>query len=159
MAGICDRCNEKTSQLMNIAVLPEMASVIHLGYRNVCMDCYDDLLAEARQDLTADAGEGTEPAMEVSIQARVEGNTSHLDPFSDETIIDEITPTGLTFTTKRDLDAGAVLKIGVPSYALEFTAIVEDVFSEGNLNTVDLRLVDQSDGWDKLWSDFSSGQR
>ena len=158
MAGICDRCNEKTSQLMNIAILPEMASVIHLGYRNVCMDCYDDLLAEAKEDLTGGGAEGAEPAVGVSIRARVEGNTSHLDPFSDETIIEEITPTGLTFSTNRGLDAGAVLKIGVPSYGLEITAIVEDVFSEDNLNTVDLKLVEQNEGWDKLWSDYSSGQ-
>ena len=47
MSGICDRCNERTSQIVNIAHLPELESFAHLGYRTVCAPCYDDLIAEA----------------------------------------------------------------------------------------------------------------
>jgi hypothetical protein len=45
----------------------------------------------------------------------------------------------------------------VPSYALEFAAIVDEVSAESDHNLVDLKLVEQSDGWDRLWRDYSSG--
>jgi len=156
MAGICDRCNEKTSQLINIAILPELKPVMHMGYRQVCSDCYDDLLAESKE-AAGDAGAGGEPAVEVSIDAVVSGNTSHLETFSEEVVIEEISPTGLRFATSRELDTGAVLKITVSSYGLEFTAITELVWQDEDQNVVDLKLVEQSEGWDKLWQDYSAG--
>ena len=157
MAGICDRCTEKTSQLINIAHLPEMAPVMHLAYRQVCPDCYDDLLAEAKEDAGGENLSEDEPYVEVEIPARVSGNTSHLDAFSDEMTIEEITKSGLLVRTSRDLDPGALLNVVVPSYALEFAAIVDEVSAESDHNLVDLKLVEQSDGWDRLWRDYSSG--
>jgi hypothetical protein len=155
MAGICDRCSEKSSQLINISIVAELRPIMHLGYRNVCPECYDDLLLEAR-----DAGPGaeveSESAVVVSIKARVSGNTAHLEAFQDDTIVEEITALGLTFATARDLDSGAILEVAVPSYGLEFTAIVEDVWQEGDQNFVDLKLVEPNEGWDKLWRDCSS---
>lgn len=155
MAGICDRCSEKSSQLINIAIVVELRPIMHLGYRNVCPECYDDLLVEAK-----DAGPGadleSEAAVVVSINARVSGNTAHLEPFQDDTVVEEITAIGLTFATSRDLDPGAILEVAVPSYGLEFAAIVEDTWQEGEQNLVDLKLVEPSEGWDKLWSDYSS---
>jgi hypothetical protein len=108
MAGICDRCNEKTSQLINIAILPELRPVMHMGYRQVCSDCYDDLLEETKE-ADREAASGADSAIDVSFDARVEGNTSHLEPFSDEVLVEEITPSGLRFATSRELDTGAVL--------------------------------------------------
>jgi hypothetical protein len=154
MAGICDRCSEKSSQLINIAIVAELRPIMHLGYRNVCPDCYDDLMVEARE---AGPGADTETeAVAVSINARIIGNTTHLEPFQDETVVEEITAAGLTFATRRELDTGAILEVAVPSYGLEFTAIVEDVWQEGEENVVDLKLVEPSEGWDKLWRDYSS---
>jgi hypothetical protein len=157
MAGICDRCNEKTSQLINIAILPELRPVMHMGYRQVCSDCYDDLLEETKE-ADREAASGADSAIDVSIDARVEGNTSHLEPFSDEVLVEEITPSGLRFATSRELDTGAVLKIMVPSYGLEFTAITEAVWQDDDQNVVDLKLVEQSEGWEKLWRDYSGGE-
>lgn len=157
MAGICDRCNEKSSQLITISVLPELAPIFHHGYRHVCTDCYDDLLTEARESNSSSPPGDPDGPIEVSIQARIEGNTTHLEPFSDESIIEEIGPDVLSFTTNRDLDSGAVLKVTVPSYGLEVTAIVEEIFDEDGRNLIDLKLVEQSEGWDRLWRDYSSG--
>jgi len=127
---------------------------MHLGYRNVCPDCYDDLLVEARE--AGPAAEGEAEAVVVSIKAKVSGNTTHLEPFQDEAVVEEITPLGLTFATPRELDSGAILEVAVPSYGLEFTAIVEDIWEEGDQNVVDLKLVEPNEGWDKLWRDYSS---
>ncbi|HEY6328106.1 MAG TPA: hypothetical protein VI756_02130 [Blastocatellia bacterium] len=157
MAGICDRCSERTSQLINIAILPELGSVMHMGYRQVCTDCYDDLVAEAKE-AGGDLPSGAEWAIDVSIDARVEGNTSHLESFAEEVMIEEITPNGFRFATSRDLDTGAVLKITVPSYGLEFTAIAESVWQDGDQNVIDLKLAEQSEGWDRLWRDYSEGE-
>jgi hypothetical protein len=157
MAGICDRCSERTSQLINIAILPELAPIMHMGYRQVCTDCYDDLLAEAKEG-GGDVSSGADYVIDVSIDARVEGNTSHLESFADGVMIEEITHNGLRFATSRDLDTGAVLKIIVPSYGLEFTAITESVWRDGDQNVIDLKLVEQSDGWDRLWRDYSEGE-
>ena len=158
MAGICDRCSEKSSQLINIGILTELAPVMHHGYRHVCTDCYDDLVAEARENPTPASGAGAEDTVEVSIQARVEGNTSHFEAFSDEIGIEEVGSQSLTFTTARDIEVGAILKIVIPSYDLEITAIVEEVFEEEGRNLVDLNLAEQSEGWDRLWQDCSSGK-
>src|SRR5262249_21431896 len=126
-----------------------------LGYRNVCPECYDDLLIEAREAGPVADGE-SESAVVVSIKARVSGNTSHLEPFQDDTVVEEITALGLTFATARQLVSCVILEWAVPSYGLELTAIVEDVWQEGDQNVVDLKLVEPSEGWDKLWHDYSS---
>jgi len=157
MAGICDRCTEKTSQLINIAHMPEMAPVMHLAYRQVCAECYDDLLAEAKQTAYHEDANDEESFVEVAIPARVMGNTSHLDAFADEMTIEEISKSGLLVRTARDLDTGALLKVIVPSYGLEFAAIVEQIEQESDQNLIDLKLVEQSEGWDRLWQDYSSG--
>jgi hypothetical protein len=46
----------------------------------------------------------------------------------------------------------------VPSYELEFTAITESVWQDDDQNVVDLKLVEQSEGWEKLWQDYSRGE-
>jgi len=155
MAGICDRCSEKSSQLINISIVPDLRPIMHLGYRHVCPECYDDLLDEAREAGPVAEAE-SESAVVVSINAKVSGNTAHLEAFQDDTVVEEITAVGLTFATSRELDSGAILEVAVPSYNLEFTAIVEEVWQEGDQNLVDLKLVEPSDGWDKLWRDYST---
>ena len=157
MSGICDRCSEKSNQLLDIAHVPEMAAVAHLGYRKVCVACYDDLLAEAGEFEERDEDRRKEPRTSVSIKARVEGNTSRLEPFLEEMIIDEISRSGLRLRTARELDDGAVLKISVPNYGLEFTAIVEVVWNDGGQHQAGLKLVEASDGWDALLRDHSAG--
>ena len=156
MAGICDRCSEKSSQLINIAIVPELAPIMHLGYRHVCPECYDDLLVEAKVAAGGREPDDADSAVVVSIKALISGNTSHLEAFRDDSVVEEITAAGLTFTTSRDLDSGAILEVSVPSYGLEFTAIVEDIWQEGDQNVVDLKLVEPSEGWDTLWRDYSS---
>ena len=99
MSGFCDRCNERTSQIVNITQLPELASVAHLGYRQVCTPCYDDLLAEANEAKEQDEDRRAEARVKVSLKARVEGNTSHLAEFADEMNIEEISPSGLRLHT------------------------------------------------------------
>src|SRR5262245_49407502 len=103
MSGTCDRCNERSSHLVNIAQLPELAAVAHLGYRSVCTECYDDLLAEAGEVEEREEDRRAEARVKVSLKARVEGNTAHMDPFSDEMIIEEISPSGLRLHTAREL--------------------------------------------------------
>ena len=75
---------DATSHLVNIANLPELARVAHLGYRQVCAPCYDDLVAEASEVEERDEDRRAERRVKVSIKARVESNTSHLDSFVDE---------------------------------------------------------------------------
>ena len=128
MSGLCDRCSEKSSHLVNIAHLPALAAVAHLGYRQVCSPCYDDLLAEANESDERVDDRRSEPRVKVSIKARVEGNTSHLDPFSDDMVIEEISRSGLRLRTTRDLDSGAVLKLTVAGGDVETTAIVQTVW-------------------------------
>ena len=152
MSGFCDRCNEKTSQIVSIAHLPELATVAHLGYRNVCGPCYDDLLAEANEaEERRDEDRRGESRVKVSIKARVEGNTAHLEPFSDEMTIEEISPSGLRLHTARDMDAGTVLKISVPSYDFEATAIVELVWRDEGQRNAGLKLVEPNDAWQRLY--------
>lgn len=156
MSGFCDRCNERTSHIVNIAQLPELAAVAHLGYRQVCAPCYDDLVAEASEAEERDEDRRSEPRVKVSLKARVEGNTSHLDAFADEMSIEEISPSGLRLHTGRELDPGAVLKVSVPSYDFETTAIVESVWRDGSEHTIGLKLIEPSEGWEKLWQQHAS---
>ncbi|HLG14329.1 MAG TPA: PilZ domain-containing protein [Blastocatellia bacterium] len=152
MSGFCDRCNEKTSQIVSISKLPELAAVAHLGYRNVCGPCYDDLLAEANEaEERREEDRRIEPRIGVSIKARVEGNTAHLEPFADEMTIEEISPSGLRLHTAREMDTGTVLKISVPSYDFEATAIVEVVWRDGSQRNAGLKLMEPSEGWERLW--------
>ena len=151
MSGLCDRCNERTSQLANIANLPELAPVAHLGYRQVCTPCYDDLLAEANETEESDEDRRAEPRVNVSIKARVEGNTSHLDSFVDEMTIEEISPSGLRLHTVRDLEPGTLVKVSVPSFDFEATALVQAVWRDAGQHSIGLKLVEPNDGWEKLW--------
>jgi len=151
MSGFCDRCNERTSQIVNITQLPELASVAHLGYRQVCTPCYDDLLAEANEAKEQDEDRRAEARVKVSLKARVEGNTSHLAEFADEMNIEEISPSGLRLHTARELEPGTLLKVSVPSHDVETTAIVESVWRDGGERDVGLKLIEPSEGWDKLW--------
>ena len=153
MSGLCDRCSEKTSHIVNIAHLPELVAVEHLGYRMVCAPCYDDLLAEANETRESDEDRRAEPRAKVSIKAHVEGNTAHLEAFSEEMIIEEISPSGLRLHTAREVEPGAVLKVTVPSYDFDATAIVETVWREAGQRSVGLKLVEPSEGWERLWQE------
>ncbi|HKP85893.1 MAG TPA: PilZ domain-containing protein [Blastocatellia bacterium] len=155
MSGLCDRCNERTSHIVNIAHLPELAAVAHLGYRQVCAACYDDLLAEANETEEGDEDRRAESRATVSIKARVEGNTAHLEPFSEEMIIEEISPSGLRLRTAREIEPGTVLKVAVPTYDFDATAIVEAVWREAGQRSVGLKLVEPSEVWERLWDDNS----
>jgi PilZ domain-containing protein len=151
MSGFCDRCNERTSHIVNIAHLPELAGVAHLGYRQVCAECYDDLIAEAGEAEDREEDRRAEPRVKVSLKARVEGNTSHLDAFTDEMNIEEISRSGLRLHTARELEPGTLLKVSVPSYDFEATAIVESVWRDAGQHSVGLKLVEPSEGWEKLF--------
>ena len=155
MSGLCDRCNERTSYIVNIARLPELAAVEHLGYRMVCSPCYDDLLAEANETKETDEDRRAEPRVKVNIKAQVEGNTSHLEPFVEEMIIEEISLSGLRLHTARELEPGTVLKVAVPSYDFDVAAIVETVWRESGAHSVGLKLVEPSEGWERLWNENS----
>lgn len=154
MSGFCDRCDEKTSRIINITSVAELAAVAHLGYRNVCDACYEDLLAEASEVEESEEDRRAEPRVKVTIRARVEGNTSHLEAFSEDMTIEEISPSGLRLRTGRDLDPGAVLKVLVPSHSVEATAIVEVVWRDGGQRAVGLKLVEPGDGWSELWGEY-----
>jgi hypothetical protein len=159
MSGFCDRCNERTSQIVNITQLPELAAVAHLGYRQVCAPCYDDLLAEANEAKDSeerDEDRRAEPRVKVSLKARVEGNTSHLAAFADEMSIEEISPSGLRLHTAHELEPGTLLKVAVPSHDFETTAIVESVWRDGGQHIVGLKLVEPSEGWEKLWQQHAT---
>lgn len=155
MSGFCDRCNEKSSQIINITNLPELAGISHLGYRLVCNFCYDDLLAEANEIEEGDEDRRSEPRAKVSIRARVEGNTSHLEPFSEDMTIEEISPSGMRLHTARDLDPGSIIKVTVPKYEFESAAIVQIVWRDGGQHSVGLKLVEPSEGWDRIWDDLA----
>src|SRR5262245_40025288 len=157
MSGFCDRCNERTSHIVNIAHLPELAGVAHLGYRAVCAACYDDLLAEANEaEEKREEDRRGEDRVKVSLKARVEGNTSHLDSFSEDMMIEEISRSGLRLHTVREIEPGALLKVSVPSYDFEATAIVETVWRDEGQRSVGLKLVEPSDGWERLWHQHAS---
>lgn len=151
MSGFCDRCNEKSSHLVNISRLPELASVAHLGYRQVCAPCYDDLLAEAHDAEDREDDRRSEPRVKVSIKARVEGNTAHLEPFAEEMTIEEISPSGLRLRTTRDLEPGGVVNLSVPAHDFEATAIVEAVWRDGGQRSIGLKLFEPSESWQQLW--------
>ena len=152
MSAICDRCNERTSHIVNIAHLPEVAAVAHLGYRQVCAPCYDDLVAEAGEvQEKSDEDRRSETRVKVSLKARVEGNTSHLDSFADDMMIDEISPSGLRLHTAREIEPGTLLKITVPAFDFEATAIVQSVWRDAGERSIGLKLTEPSEGWEKLW--------
>lgn len=155
MSGFCDRCNEKSSQIINVTNLPELAGVAHLGYRLVCTFCYDDLLAEASEIEERDEDRRAEPRAKVSIRALVEGNTSHLEPFSEDMTIEEISPSGMRLHTARDLDPGSIVKVMVAKYEFESAAIVEVVWRDQGQRSVGLKLVEPNDGWISIWEDFA----
>jgi len=151
MSAFCDRCNEHTNQILNISKLPEVAAVAHLGYRQVCAPCYDDLVAEAAEIKGQDEDRRDEARVKVSLKARVEGNTSHLDAFSEEMNVVEISPSGLKLQTTREIEPGALLKVSVPSYDFEAAALVEWVLPEEGQRSIGLKLVEPGEGWEKLW--------
>ena len=153
MSGFCDRCNERSSQLVNIAHLPELAAVAHLGYRSVCAPCYDDLLAEAGEVKEREDDRRADPRVKVSLKAKVEGNTSHMDTFLDDITIEELSPSGARLHTTRELDPGSILKISVAG--ADATAIVESVWRDAGQHAVGLKLVESSDGWVKLWQKYA----
>jgi PilZ domain-containing protein len=156
MSAFCDRCNEHTNQILSIANLPEVAAVSHLGYRQVCAPCYDDLVAEAAEVVGGQDDERRiEPRVKVSLKARVEGNTSHLDVFSDEMSVVEISRSGLRLQTSREIEAGALLKVSVPSYDFEEAALVEWVLPEEGQRSLGLKLVEPGEGWEKLWQEHA----
>jgi hypothetical protein len=68
-------------------------------------------------------------------------------------IIEEISPSGLRLHTGREVDPGTVLKVTIPSYDFEATAIVEAVWRDGGQHSVGLKLIEPSDGWQKVWED------
>ncbi|MCI0490421.1 MAG: PilZ domain-containing protein [Blastocatellia bacterium] len=158
MSGFCDRCNEKTNRLVDITDLPELAAVAHLEYRQVCDLCYDDLLEEAGEAEERDEDRRAEPRASVSIKARVEGDTAHLEAFSDEMIIEEISPSGLRLRTVREVEPGTVLKVAVPSHDFEATAIVQVVWHDDGQHSIGLKLVEPSDGWQRLWHKYAADQ-
>jgi hypothetical protein len=139
--------------MVNISRLPELAPVAHLGYRQVCAPCYDDLLAEATEVEERDEDRRSEARAKVSIKANVEGNTSHLEAFSEEMMIEEISLSGLRLRTSREIDPGAILKVSVPSYDFEATAIVQTVWREAGERSIGLKLMEPSDGWERLWGE------
>jgi len=156
MSAFCDRCQEHTNQILKIANLPEVAAVSHLGYREVCAPCYDDLVAEATEVEGQKEDRRAEPRVEVSLKALVEGNTSHLEAFSDEMNVIEISPSGLRLETAREIEPGALLKVSVPSYDFEAAALVEWVVRDEGQRSVGLKLVEPGEGWEKLWQQHAT---
>jgi hypothetical protein len=158
MSAFCDRCNEHTNQILKIANLPEVAAVAHLGYRQVCAPCYDDLVAESIEVKGQDEDRRAEARVKVAFKARVDGNTSHLDSFSDEMDVVEISPSGLRLRTVREIEPGALLKVSVPSYDVEAAALVEWVAPDEGQRSVGLKLVEPGEGWEKLWQQHDPQQ-
>jgi len=150
MSAFCDRCQEHTNQILKIANLPEVAAVSHLGYREVCAPCYDDLVAEATEVEGQKEDRRDEPRVKVSLKALVEGNTSHLEAFSDEMNVVEISESGLRLETAREIEPGALLKVSVPSYDFEAAALVEWVLRDEGQGSVGLKLVEPGEVWEKL---------
>ena len=158
MSAFCDRCQEHTNQILKIANLPEVAAVSHLGYREVCAPCYDDLVAEATEVEGQKEDRRDEPRVKVSLKALVEGNTSHLEAFSDEMNVVEISPSGLRLETAREIEPGALLKVSVPSYDFEAAALVEWVLRDEGQGSVGLKLVEPGEGWEKLWQEHAPAE-
>jgi len=158
MSAFCDRCQEHTNQILKIANLPEVAAVSHLGYREVCAPCYDDLVAEATEVEGQKEDRRDEPRVKVSLKALVEGNTSHLEAFSDEMNVVEISPSGLRLETAREIEPGALLKVSVPSYDFEAAALVEWVLRDEGQGSIGLKLVEPGEGWEKLWQEHAPAE-
>jgi hypothetical protein len=155
MSGVCERCNERASYILNITGAKELAPVAHLGYRLVCSPCYDDLVAEANEVEEQDEDRRVEERIAVSIKAMVEGNTSTLETFSEEMVIKEISLTGLRLQTARDIEPGSVVKIKVSSRGIDATAIAEAVWRDDGQRSVGLKLVEPSDAWEDLYDEFT----
>lgn len=155
MSGVCERCNERTSYILNITRATELAPVAHLGYRQVCSPCYDDLLAEAQEVEEPDDDRRSEERVEVSLKALVEGNTSTLETFAEEMTIKQLSPSGLRLQTARDIEPGAIVKIKVSTHGVEATAIAEAVWRDGGQRSVGLKLVEPSDAWEDLYGEFA----
>jgi len=158
MSAFCDRCQEHTNQILKIANLPEVAAVSHLGYREVCAPCYDDLVAEATEVEGQKEDRRDEPRVKVSLKALVEGNTSHLEAFSDEMNVVEISESGLRLETAREIEPGALLKVSVPSYDFEAAALVEWVLRDEGQGSIGLKLVEPGEGWEKLWQEHAPAE-
>jgi len=155
MSGLCDRCNERSSHIVNIAHLPELSAVAHLAYRQVCSPCYDDLLAEAGDAAEEQVDDRrAEPRYKVSMKARVEGNAANFEAFSDEMLVEEISPAGLRLHTARELEPGAVLKIVVPAHEFEATVLVDVVWAEAGLRSVGVKLTEPSETWKLLCEQY-----
>ncbi|MBI3653694.1 MAG: PilZ domain-containing protein [Acidobacteria bacterium] len=156
MSGVCERCNERTSYILNITRLPELAAVAHLGYRQVCAACYDDLLAEANEVEVQDEDRRQEARIVVSIKAQVEGNTSHLEVFSEEMVIKDMSLSGLRLQTVKNIEAGSILKVRVMAKDFEVTAIAESVWRDGGQRSLGLKLVEPSEQWEQLYYEHAS---
>jgi hypothetical protein len=155
MSGVCERCNERTSYIINISKATELAAVAHLGYRLVCDACYDDLLAEANDVPEEEEDRRAEDRILVSLKALVEGNTSQLETFAEEMLVKEISPSGLRLQTARDIEPGTVVKIKVASHNIEATAIAESVWRDGGQRHIGLKLVEPSDSWEDLYDEHA----
>jgi len=112
-------------------------------------------VAESIEVKGQDEDRRAETRVKVSLTARVEGNTSHLDAFLEEMNVVEISPSGLRLQTVREIEPGALLKVSVPSYDFEAAALVEWVLPEEGQRIVGLKLVEPGEGWEKLWQDHA----
>ena len=48
-----------------------------------------------------------------------------------------------------------MLKVTIPSYDFEATAMVEAVWRDGGQRSVGLKLIEPNDGWQRVWDDNS----
>jgi hypothetical protein len=47
-----------------------------------------------------------------------------------------------------------VLKVSVPSIDFEATAIVQTVWREAGERSIGLKLIEPSEGWQRLWEEY-----
>jgi hypothetical protein len=111
------------------------------------------LLAEANEVEELDEDRRQDTRVVVSIKAQVEGNTSTLEAFSEEMLIQEMSLSGLRLHTARDIEAGAILKIKVLTADFDVTAIAESVWRDGGQRSIGLKLVEANESWAQLYYD------
>jgi hypothetical protein len=154
MQTYCDRCNEEfvdhPIQVAKDAEVGELAR--DLGYRTVCSGCYDDLLAEAAEVREHQADDRrSETRVRVAVPLHIFPTDG--DPL--DAVTEDISLSGLQVRAVRELEVGSVVRIATGDNEVDAVAIVEVVWHDDDALRAGLRLVEASDTWARLVTDYA----
>src|SRR5262245_9605204 len=131
MHGICDSCEESADILLDLTRLPEFKDVVRrLNYRNVCESCYDDLYEEVKQQQAQAGDRRSDARYPLRLSIIISGTDREGNKFSEQTVTEDVSYSGMRIGTHIDLEIGSVLHLSLPDAGFEAAVLVELVWRD-----------------------------